>query len=188
MVRTTPPRSRAIRARSTPNNKYLAPDTWTPDPVVATYLDRFFAWPESRGIPVFWLIPPMVPALQARHHEQAGIDVAYTRFARRVQERFPNLVVIDGRYASYPPSVFIDPTHLDCQGAAVFSDDLAPIIGRHLALPIGSALGFLAAFRERPPGIALEDVEQSARAIAAATETILCAEAEAGPDKKPGDF
>jgi hypothetical protein len=166
------PKTEAYHGEIDPNNKYLAPDEWRPDPVISAYLDRFFALAESRGIPVFWLIPPMVPALQA-HHEQSGTDVAFTRFARRVQERFPRVVVIDGRYAGYPSSVFIDPTHLDCQGAALYSDDLAPIIGRHLDAP-GSAPRWVALpdFRERSIGIALEDVEQSARAIAAATEAI----------------
>lgn len=158
------------RGEVDPDNKSLLPDAWEPDPVVATYLERFFALAEARGIPVFWLIPPMIPALQARH-EQAGTDVAFTRFARRVQSRHPHLVVIDGRYAHFPHSVFIDPTHLDCQGAALFTDDLAPIIGRHLAHP-GTAPRWVAlpTFRDRPIGIDIEDVEQSARVIAAAAE------------------
>jgi hypothetical protein len=148
-------------------NGELLPAAWQPDPVVATYLERFFALAEARNIPVFWLIPPMVPALQCRH-EQAGTDVGFTRFARRIQARYPQVVVIDGRYARYPHSVFIDPTHLDCQGAALFSDDLAPIIGRSLDRPESASRWVsLPLFRERSIGIDLEDVDRSYQVIAA---------------------
>ena len=76
---------------------------------------------------------------------------------------------IDGRYACYPCPVFIDPTHLDYQGAGLFSDDLAPIIGRSLAGPEASARWVsLPLFRERSIGIDLEDVERSYQIIAAA--------------------
>ena len=150
-----------------PGNTELLPAAWQPDPVVATYLERFFALAEARNISVVWLIPPMVPALQARH-EQAGTDVAFTRFARRIQGRYPHVVVIDGRYARYPHSVFIDPTHLDCQGAGLYSDDLAPIIGRSLDGPAAAARWVtLPLFRERSIGIDLEDVDRSYQIIAA---------------------
>jgi hypothetical protein len=134
---------------------------------VASYLGRLFALAGSRGIPVFWLVPPAVPEVLARH-ERVGTDRAFTRFARQVQARFPNVVVIDGRYAGYPPSVFIDPTHLDCRGAALFTDDLAPIIARYLADASSSPRWVaLPRYRDRPLDIDLEDVEQSARIIAA---------------------
>jgi hypothetical protein len=151
-----------------PGNTELLPARWQADPVVASYLERFFALAEARKIPVFWLIPPLVPALQARH-EQAGTDLAFTRFARQIQARFPQVVVIDGRYARYPHSVFIDPTHLDYQGAGLYSDDLAPIIGRALDGPEAAARWeSLPPFRERSIGIDLEDVERSAQVIARA--------------------
>jgi hypothetical protein len=151
-----------------PGNTELLPGVWEPNAVVATFLERFFALAEARNIPVFWLIPPTVPALQARH-EQAGTDVAFTRFARRIQARFPRVVVIDGRYAGYPASVFIDPTHLDYQGAGLYSDDLAPLVGRCLdGLESAARWVSLPRFRERSIGVDLEDVERSARFIAVA--------------------
>ena len=149
-------------------NTQLLPDAWQADPIVAAYLERFFALAQERNIAVFWLIPPTVPALQARH-EQAGTDRAVTRFARQIQARFPHVVVIDGRYARYPHSVFIDPTHLDCQGAALYSDDLAPIIGRVLdGSEAAERWVALPPFRERSIGVDLEDVERSAQVVAAA--------------------
>ena len=162
------PRELRYHGEIDPGNTELLPAAWQPDPVVATYLERFLALAEARNIPVFWLIPPMVPALQDRH-EQGGTDVCFTRFARQIQARFPHVVVIDGRHARYPHSVFIDPTHLDCQGAALFSDDLAPIIGRSLDGPEAAARWVsLPLFRERSIGIDLEDVERSAQVIATA--------------------
>jgi hypothetical protein len=162
------PKELRFRGEIDPGNAELLPAAWQADPVVATYLERFFALAEARKIPVFWLIPPMVPALKARH-EQAGTDAAFTRFARRIQARFPHVVVIDGRYAGYPHSLFIDPTHLDCQGAAFFSDDLAPIIGRSLDGPAtGNRWVALRAFRQRSLDIDLEDVERSAQFLATA--------------------
>jgi hypothetical protein len=167
------PRVPGHQGKVDPNNKELFPDDWKPDPVVASYLERLFALAESRGIPVFWLVPPTVPEVLARH-ERVGTDRAFTRFARQLQARFPNVVVIDGRYAGYPPSVFIDPTHLDCRGAALFTDDLAPIIGRSLSdLAASPRWVALPPYRDRTIGIDLEDVEQSARIIAAGPHRML---------------
>jgi hypothetical protein len=161
------PRRESYQGQVDPINKQIFPDDWKPDPVVASYLERLFALAGARGIPVFWLVPPTVPEVQARH-ERAGTDRAFTRFARQLQGRFPNVVVLDARAAGYPPSVFIDPTHLDCRGAALFTDDLAPIIGRSLADPSTSPRwAALPPYRDRPIDIDLEDVEQSARIIAA---------------------
>ena len=150
-----------------PNNKLLLPDAWSPNPVVATYLERFFALAESRGIPVFWLVLPSVPEIQARH-ETNRIDRAFTEYAQAVQQRFPNLVVIDGRSARYPERVFLDPTHLARDGAAAFTDDVATVLKRQLA-GAGPSPRWetLPAYRDRPIGVALEDIDTSARIIAA---------------------
>jgi hypothetical protein len=145
---------------------FLIADGWQPNPVVVTYLERFFALAEAHRIPVFWLLPPVVPALQA-YHDRNGTDAALTRFARRLQARYPNVSVIDGRHAGYQPLVFIDPTHLDYLGAGIFTDDFAPFVARALNQPQAAPRwNELPPFRERWVGLRLEDVGVSAEKLA----------------------
>jgi hypothetical protein len=155
---------------SAPNDFFL--NDWSCDPINAIYLERLLKLAASRDIPVFWLITPICPAAQARQ-EQIGADAAYARFARAVQSRFPNLVVIDGRHAGYHDSVFFDPTHLDRQGAAAFTIDVASVVGRCLrGTPPGMRWIELPVYRDPPVDLAIEDVAQSAIALRQASERI----------------
>ena len=54
------------------------------------YLRRLLDLCASKRIQVYWLIPPLIPSLQARR-EQVGNDGAYTRFTQRFQARYPGL-------------------------------------------------------------------------------------------------
>jgi hypothetical protein len=105
------------------------PAGWRPDRTNLDYLDRFLALAGSRGMTVYWLIPPAVPALQEAK-ERAGFDRDFLAFVRSCQARHPNLVVIDGRHAGYDPRVFFDPDHLGGEGACALSEDLGDALRR----------------------------------------------------------
>jgi hypothetical protein len=112
----------------------LSPTDWECDPINASYLEKFLALAASREIPVFWLIPPLNPALEARRALNKA-DKAYTRFVRLAIERHPEVVVLDARHSGYDNSVYIDALHLDDRGAKVLTGDLAALVSDRLKRP-----------------------------------------------------
>lgn len=125
------------------------------------YARRFVALAESRGIPVFWVMPPLAPAQQAER-DRAGLTRYYNDQAKRLQDEFPNVTVVDARRGGYQADVFWDKVHLDRRGACVFTADLGAAVARRLAG--GSSDGrwdVLPTFRERPANVRLEDVNES---------------------------
>jgi hypothetical protein len=134
---------------------------WRHNPVNTLYLRRFLALARSRGIPVYWLLFPIAPEVQARR-EQLGLDGAYVQFVLRLQAEFANLKVIDGRHARYERTVLIDSGHLDVRGASAFSTALAEVLRRDRAAPASESRWALLP-DYRPAASTLEDMEQSMR-------------------------
>lgn len=150
------------------SRKYF-PSDWTCHPVHEVYLERLLTLAESRRIPVFWLLPPLVPELQ-RRCEASGFDARHLEFVRSYQARYANVTVLDGRHAQYESPVFFDPHHLARDGAAVFSADIA----RAIRLTLDAQAAATAArphwielppYRKRRIDGPLEDVEQSRMAV-----------------------
>jgi hypothetical protein len=109
------------------------------DPVNAAYVDRFLGRAAAHGIPVFWLLPPFHPEMED-HRERSGWYPEYASYLRRLQEKYPNLTVVDGRGSGYPPAALFDMTHLSRTGAIAYSDALGRLLRDRLAGP------------PRPPG------------------------------------
>jgi hypothetical protein len=105
----------------------VCPADWACEPVDRAYLERFLALAESRGVAVYWLIPPFAPEVHERRASR-GTDVAYARFVRSVAGRHPGVVVLDARGAGYDNTAHIDHLHLNRRGAAVLSGDLAAVL------------------------------------------------------------
>ncbi|SIO67470.1 hypothetical protein SAMN05444166_8370 [Singulisphaera sp. GP187] len=125
------------------------------------YIRRILTLAAARKIRVFWLLPPIQPALQQRC-EQSGFDARHQKFVRGFQAEFSNVTVLDGRHANYDPQVFFDPHHLARDGAAVLSYDVAMMLRR--AINADHALSRwvnLPAYGNRRIDGPLEDVEQS---------------------------
>jgi hypothetical protein len=105
----------------------VSPETWAYEPKYRAYLERFLSLAESRGIAVYWLVPPMAPEVHARRALR-GADVIYDRFAREVAARHPNTVILDARGSGYDDSAHVDFLHLNRRGAAVLSADVAAVV------------------------------------------------------------
>ncbi len=110
----------------------LNPGAWECDPINAEYFDRFLALARSENLPVFWLMPPLGPELQALR-SSSGADAAYTRFAKLAMVRHPGLTILDARAAGYDATVHIDAIHLDRRGAEILTADLANHLADRLA-------------------------------------------------------
>lgn len=119
-----------------PSEDYLidgvSPASWSIGSKDEAYLDRFVALAESRGVAVYWLIPPLCPEAHARRQVQ-GADEAYGRLARSKLSRFANLTILDARSSRYDDSVHVDHIHLDRVGATALSGDLAAILANRFA-------------------------------------------------------
>jgi hypothetical protein len=135
---------------------------WQPDPVNAAYVERFLALARSKGVAVYWLIPPAAPGLQARWNH-SGDEAAYDHFAASFLRRFEGLTLVDARAAGFDAAQFVDGVHLDREGALALSSALAEVIGGDHHERLVRLAGPLPA----PPVVAVEDVGTSRAAVRA---------------------
>ena len=145
--------------------KHLSDRFWC-HPVNRRYVDRFFALAESRGIRVYWLLPPASPKIQRRRVE-SGADAKYTQFVRDVARHHPGVVVLDARSSGYDHTKFVDPIHLTGRGALALSADVADAIAARRTPWVT-----LPPYRDRDPGRSFENLEQSRSAVLARSESL----------------
>ncbi len=110
-----------------PDNVACFPDRWACDPVNRAYLRRTLDLAASRGMTVYWLIPPAAPSVIERR-SRLGLDGVESQFVRSWQREYSNIIVADARQSEYDRSLFVDPVHLAVGGAGVLSADLADLI------------------------------------------------------------
>jgi hypothetical protein len=145
----------------------LHTNIWHTHRANTTYLTRILELTRERGIPVYWLLPPLAPALQAQR-EESGAEKGYEKFIGSMQARFSHLTVVDGRHSGYEPRLFVDATHLDGQGANTLSGDLARLLKRELSASSHANRWLpLPAYRDMPALAAWEDIDQSKKIASA---------------------
>ncbi len=120
-----------------------------------TYIDKFIKLAESRGAKVYWLLPPVSPAIHQRR-VASGADEKYSGFVREVAAKHPSLIVLDARRSGYDHTKFVDPVHLNGRGGVTLSTEVAEamVSGR-------TEWVWLPRYRDRTSPVPLEDVEQS---------------------------
>jgi hypothetical protein len=142
---------------------------WEPNPVNLSYLDRFLALAESRKIPVYWVLTPIHPLVQAGT-DANGFDLSYTNFVRLVQSRFPTTIVVDARHAGFPADHFVDGAHVNRPGALKLSAALGEILREPAgAVPAPRWVG-IEFDRVRRFDLSIEDVNQSTLVLKADAE------------------
>jgi hypothetical protein len=150
----------------------LHPGLFFVDPTNAQGIDRLLQLADSRDIPVFWLLTPLSPVLQTLRDE-SGAEAGYEQFVRAFVARYPRLLtVLDARRGAYPPSLFIDHTHLNGQGAVALSRALASTLKPLFVRPRSESGPVWIAVDEpseslAPSGVIIEDLEQSRRSLPA---------------------
>jgi hypothetical protein len=102
------------------------------NPVNIAYARRFLALAESRQIPVYLVIPPVIPVIE-QSRERLGLNARYDTLVASWQARFPWLSVLDARYSRYTNSEFCDAVHLNRAGASTLTFDLAESMRELLA-------------------------------------------------------
>ena len=107
---------------------------WVCDPTSARDVDRFLALAFSKGIRVYWLIPP-VHARLAAQRTSGGWWKGYLPFLRSLQARYPMLTILDSRRSDYEPDTLSDAVHLSRTGAIAYSDALGEVLRDRLDRP-----------------------------------------------------
>ena len=125
---------------------------WRVLAVYEHYLRRIAALAAERDIPVFWLVPPLIPEAQA-YRDALGLDAHHSQNLHAIQARSPNLIVLDARHSGYPASAFFDSCHLNSRGAERLSGDIAAAIARRFG---GESWVTLPPYDDRPSRIAAE--------------------------------
>jgi hypothetical protein len=126
-----PPPSSTVTARMEPTlETTLFAQPWPIHAIYEQYLERLTRLAISRGITVFWLVPPLLPEAQAKR-DALGLDALHTRNLRAIHSWMPGVVVLDARHSGYPASDFFDSIHLNARGAARLSVEIADVIASH---------------------------------------------------------
>ncbi len=107
---------------------------WGCHPKSARDLDRFLSLASSKGIRVYWLLPPVHPQLAAVR-TNGGWWKGYHPFIQRMQARYPMLTVLDSRRSGFPPDALMDAVHMSRTGAIAYSDALGDLLRTHLDRP-----------------------------------------------------
>ncbi len=140
---------------------------WIPfaRPTNLTYIDRILELARSRGITVFFVVPPIHPGVLAVR-ERYGLEKEYLDFMRRVRDRYENVVVVDARHAGFEHDRFIDTSHLNIEGAMALSNSLAEVMASRLdGPPRGDRWAMLPPYAEPPARHAVEGLDESKRAL-----------------------
>jgi hypothetical protein len=134
-------------------------------------IERLLRLASERHIRVFWLLPPLSSALQARRDE-SGAEARHEGFIRSYQRRFPEtLTVLDSRRSVYPPAMFVDATHLGGRGALALSRSVARAVHSELAHPAPGRDSAWIELSDQPGRassgmeLGLEDLDQSRKVL-----------------------
>jgi hypothetical protein len=100
---------------------------WPVHGIYEQYFEKLTRLAASRGITVYWLVPPLLPEAQAKRDE-LGLDTLHTRNLRTIHSWLPGVIVLDARHSGYPASDFFDSIHLNARGAAKLSAEIAELI------------------------------------------------------------
>lgn len=149
---------------------------WECHPANIAGVLRFLELAHRHDIPVYWVLPPHLPALQSKL-ASSGIDAHHEAFLRAWQARFPNLTVLDGRGKIQDATAFYDANHLAAQSAYGFSLAVGDALrglrrGTAVANPPTDRWVVLRDARPEPLPEGLEDLHQSEVALQAVGKAV----------------
>ena len=136
------------------------------EPVNKRFIRRFLDLAAARDIPVFWVILPMLPAIEARQQD-IRVTAITDALARQMRDAYPNLIVVDVRGRGYDARAFApDAVHLNRRGATTFSRDLGDLIRHRLGNPTaGASWVSLPKYRPTDDAFDMEDLAQSSAVV-----------------------
>ena len=87
-------------------------------------LDRFAELAAERGIAIFWVCLPTVRSVAELRGGDA-FDGLYAEFLTEFAAGHPNVRILHGKPDVLPDALFLDPWHLNTEGASLFSERIA---------------------------------------------------------------
>jgi hypothetical protein len=140
-------------------------DHWRCDSTNHVYTRRFLDLAASMGATVYWLLPPMSEAMQ-REIDRNAYDRAYRDLTAELQRDYPNLTVVDGGRQAIDAKSYMDPHHLNSEGALAYSLALGDFLRRRSSRSGGEHWVALAPYRGARVDSPLEDMTGSQVALA----------------------
>ncbi len=164
------PRRESYDGSINATSKTYFPARFAPDPVEEADARRLLDLASRHHVRVFWLLTPTTPRFQERL-DALGLTRGHDDWLRRIQRDWPSLTVIDARRGGFAHDDFIDPLHLNVDGARALTDAVADLVPQADG-DVAPTRGWLAA--RRPSGDAgpsrLEDFERTRLGLHEATE------------------
>jgi hypothetical protein len=158
-------------ARKNPSPEPAAPatevmaDRWENHRLMEIYTQRLLKLTRERGIPVYWIMPPLSADVIAAE-ELSGFAPRVRQFADRMVREHSHLILVDARSSGYDRSLFHDATHLNEAGMRSFSEDLGAIIAQTLNEPsTASRVHVLPHYQPRRDNPTFENLNQSRVAV-----------------------
>jgi hypothetical protein len=149
----------------------LHPDAFYVDRSNAEGLECLLRLAAQRKIPVYWLLTPLSPGLQA-WRDRSGAEARFEEWVRLFQSRYPQVVtVLDARHVVSDPSMFIDATHLAGRGAIALSHAVGMTLKNNAGQPLSAShprwivLDPMDSDPQTQAELNLEDVDQSKRIL-----------------------
>jgi len=75
------------------------------------HLTAFLDEARARRIAVYWLLPPVSPAVQTRR-DASGAEAKHLAFVEGLTSRYPNVTILNFQHAGFSATDFVDPRHM----------------------------------------------------------------------------
>jgi hypothetical protein len=91
------------------------------------HLTTFLDEAKSHEIPVYWLLPPVSPAVQARR-DSSGAEAKHLAFVESLTSRYPNVTILNFQHAGFTATDFVDPRHMTGAAAKRLTRQVAKLV------------------------------------------------------------
>jgi hypothetical protein len=90
-------------------------------------LTAFLDEAKAQGISVYWLLPPVSPAVQARR-DSSGAEAKHLSFVESLTSRYPNVTILNFQHAGFAATDFVDPRHMTGDAAIRLTRQVARLV------------------------------------------------------------
>lgn len=98
------------------------------------HLSAFLDAARARQIPVFWVLPPVSPAVQARR-DASGAEAKHLAFVESLTRPYPDVRILNFQHAGFESTDFVDPRHMTGDASKRLTRQIAAIVADRLSKP-----------------------------------------------------
>jgi hypothetical protein len=93
------------------------------------HLTAFLDEAKAHGIPVYWLLPPVSPAVQERR-DSSGAEAKHLAFVESLTKPYPSARILNFQHAGFGATDFVDPRHMTGDAAKRLTRKVAAVVRR----------------------------------------------------------